>query len=175
VNISIKRVVRVIFAASMLIGFGARALAAEGLEGADVIVVSGTLSGQFLADALFHVGEFWMRVASNTEFHRWLSQGIDRKVVITLITDPTPLEDVKNVRILSGTLIHETAPNPTPLTTNVTGRLPEGNASVVHILFLRDEATGTIGAVTFETADLDTARKFEAYDGTRVNIVIKIG
>jgi hypothetical protein len=165
--------VRVIFLSSMLIGFGAgSALAADR---ADVIVVSGTLSGQFLADALFHVGEFWMRVASNTEFHRWLSHGIDHKVVITLITDPTPLEDVTNVRILSGTLVHETAPNPTPLTTSVVGRLPEGNASVVHILFLKDETTGTLGAVTFETADLDTARKFEAYDGTRVNIVIKIG
>ena len=91
------------------------------------------------------------------------------------VIDSTPTDDGKSVRILSGRLIHGTAPNPTPVTSNVVGNLPEGNSSVVHILFLKDDLTGTLGAVTFETADLDTARKFDAYDGARVNIVIKIG
>ena len=76
--------------------------------------------------------------------------------------------------ILSGTLMHETAPSPTPAITDVVGRLPAGNLSVVHVLFLEDELTKSIGAVTFETADADTVAKFDVYDDTPINIVIKI-
>src|ERR1017187_5717750 len=97
-----------VFIASIFAGLGATG--AWAAEGADVVVVSGTLDGQFLSHALFHVGEFWMKVQPDTIFNRWLSEGIDKKVVITLVADPAPLADVKNVRILSGTLVHETAP-----------------------------------------------------------------
>jgi len=156
----------------LIVGLGATAALAA--NGAEVIVASGKLDGQFLADSLFHVGQFWLKVASKTEFHRWLEQGLDKHVVITLTTDSAPSDDVRNVRILTGTLLHGTAPTPTAVTDNVVGNLPEGNSPVVHILFLKDDLTGTLGAVTFETADLDTAAKFKTYDGTRVNIVIKI-
>jgi hypothetical protein len=53
--------------------------------------------------------------------------------------------------------------------------LPAGNSPVVHVLFLRDELSGSLGAVTFETADLETATKFDPYDNTHINIVIAIG
>ena len=169
---SIKRLARCAVIVSMFIGLGAaRILAAEDAE---VIVASGTLDDQFLADALFHIGEFWMRVPPDTVFHRWLSQGIGRKVVIMLTTNPARFADAKNVRILSGTLMHTTAPNPDPVTSNVIGRLPSGNVPVVHVLFLKDELTGSLGAVTFETADLVTAAKFHAYDDAQINIVIEI-
>ena len=158
--------------ASIFIGLGAaRALAAEGTE---VVVVSGTLDGRFLARALFHVGEFWMRVPADTEFNRWLSQGVDRKVVIRLMSDPARFADVKNVRILTGILIHQIAPAPTPAFIDVIGRLPAGDLSFVHMLFLKDELTGTFGPVTFETADFATAAKFDAYDDTEISIVIEI-
>lgn len=159
--------------ASMFVGLGATGTLAA--DHADVIVASGKLHGQFLADALFNVGEeFWMRVPSDSEFNRWLSQGLKRPVVIRLTTDPARFADVKNMRILSGTLIHNTAPTPTPVTTDRVGRLPEGNMSFVHVLFLKDELTGSFGPITFETADRVTASKFEPYDGAHVNIVILI-
>lgn len=41
-------------------------------------------------------------------------------------------------------------------------------------LFLKDELTGSFGAVTFETADRVTASKFEPYDGAHINIVIQL-
>lgn len=156
----------------MFIGLGGiRTLAAEDAE---VIVASGTLGGRFLADALFHIGEFWMRVPPDTQFHRWLSQGINRKVVIMLTTDPARFGDATNVRILSGMLIRGTAPNPTPATIDVIGRLPAGNLPVVHILFLKDGLTGSLGPITFETADFETAMRFGAYDDTHISIVIEI-
>jgi hypothetical protein len=170
---SITWLARIAVIASMIIGLGATRTWATG--DTDVIVASGTLHGQFLADALFHIGEeFWMRVPSDTEFNRWLSQGLNRKAVILLTTDAARYGDVKNVRILSGTLIHNIAPTPTPVTTDRVGRLPEGDMSLVHVLFLKDELTGSFGAVTFETADRVTATKFEPYDGAHINIVIQI-
>lgn len=172
VNMSIKGLTQMAVIASVLIGLGAARTSAA--EDADVIVASGTLDGHFLSQALFHIGEFWMRVPPDTEFNRWLSQGIDRKVVIMLTANPARFSDVKNVRILSGILMHGTAPSPTPATTDVIGRLPEGNLAVVHVLFLKDELTGSFGPITFETADLGTATKFEAYNDTLTNIVIQI-
>ena len=56
--------------------------------------------------------------------------------------------------------MHQTAPNARP---------------VVHTLFLKDELTGSLGAVTFQTTDLATAAKFDSYDNDNdVSIVIQI-
>jgi len=170
---SLTWLARIAVIASMFIGLGATGTVAA--DHTDVIVASGKLHGRFLADALFHIGEeFWMRVPSDTEFNRWLSQGLKRQVVIVLTTDPARFADAKSTRILSGTLIHNTAPTPTPATTDRVGRLPGGNMSFVHVLFLKDELTGSFGAVTFETADRVTAAKFEPYDGAHINIVIQL-
>ena len=171
-TMSIKRVVRIAIIASMFMGLDATKILAA--EKANVIVASGKLDDRFLDDALFHIGEFWMRVAPNTEFRRWLAQGTHRTVVISLMTNPAQFVDARNVRILVGTLMNETASNPTPMTTDVVGRLPEGNSPLVHILFLRDELSGRLSAVTFETSDRDTAAKFAPYDGTNIGIVIAI-
>jgi hypothetical protein len=169
---STTRFARIALITSMFIGLGATSSLAA--KDGEVVVASGTLDGRFLADSLFHIGEFWMKVSPDTVFHRWLSEGLHKKVVILLTADPSRFADAKNVRILSGTLMHETAPPVTPATTNVVGRLPEGNSGATHILFLKDELTGTLGAVTFETTDLETAAKFHAYDDALVNIVIQI-
>ena len=169
---SMKQLARTTVAVLILLGLGGARIAAT--KDAEVIVAAGTLDDRFLADSLFHIGEFWMKVPGDTEFNRWLSQGINRKVVIRLMTNPARFADDKNVRILSGTLMHSTAPDPTPVMTDVVGRLPNGNTPVVHVLYLKDEVTGSLGPITFETADLVTARKFDAYDSTPISIVIEI-
>ena len=117
-----------------------------------------------------------MKVGDGTEFHRWLSQGLDHVVVIRLMADATPVGDEKNLRILTGTLVHEVAGRVTPNTTNVVGRLPEGDSGFVHMFFVRDEiaGTGALSPITFESADLATVAKFSAYEGAHVNIVIQI-
>jgi len=97
----VSRLGRIAVIASMCIGAGAARLHAA--PGADAIVASGTLDGRFLAGSLFHIAEFWMRVAKGTEFHRWLSQGLDHHVVIRLAPDTARSGDEKNVRVLSGT------------------------------------------------------------------------
>src|SRR5271167_4007749 len=97
VNMSNKWVVQIALAALMSIDQGAtRTLAAEGAE---VIVASGTLNSRFLARALFHIGEFWIRVPSDTEFNRWLSHGVARKAIVRLVTDPARFADAKGTRI----------------------------------------------------------------------------
>jgi hypothetical protein len=143
---------------------------------ADAVVASGRLDGRFLAASLFHIDEFWMQVARGTDFHRWLSQGLGRQVVIRLTADATRVDDEKRMRILTGMLVHETAPRPTSITANVVGRLPDGDSGFVHVFFVTDEiaGSGTLSAVTFETADLATVAKFAAYEGGRVNIIIEI-
>lgn len=170
---------RIALLASMFVGFiGTQPLAAQ--EGrppavpAEVVVASGTMDGRFLADALFHIGEFWMHVRPDTEFHRWMSQGLDRTVVIMVTNDTRRFADVRNVRILSGTLIRNMADAITPAVENVVGRLPEGDMAFVHELFLRDELSGILGPVTFETCDRVTASKFEAYVGKHIDMIIQI-
>jgi hypothetical protein len=140
----------------------------------ETIVASGKLDDEFLARALFHIGEFWIRVPPDTEFNRWLSQGIDHQIIIRIMSDPARYADAKNTRILSGTLMHSTAPNPTPATTDAVGRLPNGDLPVVHVLFLKDEVTGIFSAVNFETADFATVAKFDAFDDKPISIVIEI-
>jgi hypothetical protein len=170
----VKRLARMTAVASLVIGAGTARL--DAAASADAVVASGTLDGRFLAASLFHIDEFWMQVASGTDFHRWLSEGLGRPVVVRLAADTARFGDEKNVRILSGTLVHETAPKPTSITSDVVGRLPEGDSGLVHVFFVRDEiaGSGTLSAVTFETADLATVSKFAAYEGGRVNIVIEI-
>ena len=126
---------------------------------ADITVASGKLEHHFLTNDLFHIDKLWIEAASDSLFHRWLSQGINDTVAIILTTDPDQFGDRPNVRIMSGTLVHELAPSTTP---------------IVHVLFLRDEATGTVGSVVFETADPVLAQKFDAYDDQEVSIVIAI-
>jgi hypothetical protein len=169
---SVGSLARIALIGSMLAGLGAPGMLAA--QRADVIVASGTLDDRFLHQSLFHIGEFWIRVPSDTEYNRWLSQGIGHRIVILLTDDPTKFGDVANVRILSGTLIHNIAPAPTPMTEDVIGRLPEGDMGFVHILFLKDELSGIFSPITFETKDRVEATKFEAYNGKPINIVIQI-
>jgi len=138
----------------------------------DVTIAAGKLSRR--SSELFRIDELWIRVAEDTEFHRWLSQGIDEQVAIILTTNTARLADESGARILTGRLIHETAPAVTPNTVDQVGQLPSGNLPMVHIVFLRDELTGTLGAVTLQTADAVTASKFEGFDDARVSIVIRI-
>ena len=169
---SVGSLVRIGVIGSMCAAFGAPGTLRA--QQADVVVASGTLDDRFLHESLFHIGEFWIRVPSHTEYNRWLSQGIGHRIVILLTDDPAKFGDVQNVRILSGTLIHNIAPNPTPMTEDVIGRLPEGNMGFVHILFLKDELTGSFGPITFETSDQVEATKFEAYNGKPINIVLQL-
>lgn len=125
----------------------------------DLTLASGTLTHHVLTNDLFHVASLWMRVRPETEFHRWLSQGIDRQVTVILTTNADRFEDVENVRILRGPLICETAPDAT---------------RIVHIVFVRDELTGSPGPITFETGDSIVARAFDAYEDADVSIVIQI-
>ena len=76
--------------------------------------------------------------------------------------------------ILTGKLVHQTAPNLTPNTVDVVGELPPGDLPMVHIVYLRDEVFGTLGAVTLQTSDGATASRFERFDDASVSIVIAI-
>jgi len=125
----------------------------------DDIVASGSLAHHRLTNDLFHIGDLWMRVSPDTVFHRWLSQGIDHTVTILLTTNPTRFADAKKTRILTGTLMDDTAPNATP---------------VIHILFIEDERTHRASPITFETTDRLIASKFDDYDDAEVSIVIQL-
>ena len=185
---TIKSLARITLIASIGIGIGIGPTRIMASDVPDIILASGPLqegrnaerhdiggrAEEKLPEGLFHIGEFWMSVPPDSVFHHWLSTGAKRKAVISLTFNPGQFGDASNVRILSGTLIHETAPNPTPAGADVRGRLPDGNLLVTHILFLKDELTGSFGAVTFETSDFMTVRKIQDYDGTHVNIVIDI-
>jgi hypothetical protein len=125
----------------------------------DVVVVSGKLAHHFFTNDLFRIDTLWMQVAPDTLFHRWLSQGINGPASIVVTTAPEKFGDRPNVRILSGKLMHGTAP---------------GESPIVHIIYVVDDQTGTAGAVTFETDDLATAVKFDAFDDRAISIVIEI-
>jgi mono/diheme cytochrome c family protein len=125
----------------------------------EVTIVSGTLAHHRLTNDLFHIGDLWMHVQPNTEFSRWLSQGIDRPVAIILTPHADQFADVTGVRILTGTLIHDTQPTASP---------------IVHELFLKDLTTGAFSAVTFQTTDLGLVNKFERFDNAEVSVIIQI-
>jgi hypothetical protein len=124
-----------------------------------VAVVRGKLVHHRFTNALFHIDDLWMQVAAGTAFHRWLLQGVGRVAAIAVTADPDDLEDQPNVRILTGRLNHQTAPNLDP---------------VVHILFLRDDDTGSLGAVTFETEHRIIADAFDACGDVKIGVVIRI-
>ncbi len=44
----------------------------------------------------------------------------------------------------------------------------------MHMMFLQDEETGSVGAVTFQTDDQVIAQKFDAFEDRDVSIVIEI-
>ena len=125
----------------------------------EVMIVSGSLAHHALTDDMFRIGELWMQVISNTEFHRWLSQGIDRNVSIILTPRPDRFADAKGVRILTGTMIHNTAPNAAP---------------IVHEMFLKDVMTGAFSSVVFQTTDPAIAKTFDYFDNAEVSVVIQI-
>ena len=133
--------------------------AAQAPAGRDVTVAAGTLKHHFFTNDLFRINTLWMQVTPDTLFHRWLSQGINGRVVVMLTRSPETFGDRPNRRILTGRLMHETAPRTSP---------------IVHMMFLSDERTGATSAVTFETDDRALAEKFDAFDGTEISIVIEI-
>ena len=164
-------VARIAVVVSIVVGLGATGAVAASTA---VSVVSGTLKIEVLDDPIFHIDDLWMRVPSDTEFHRWLSEGLDQRVDVQVTTDPAGFADQPHMRILTGTLIHQTAPAPTAVTTDVMGKLPRGDSPMVHILFLQDPLSGSLGPITFQTTDRDMAAKFVPYDGRRIGIVIRI-
>jgi hypothetical protein len=124
------------------------------------VIASGTLEHHALTDDLFRIDDFWMRVTPDTEFHRWLSQGVDRHVSIRLTTTPGRYGDSREVRILTGTLIHNTA----------------FDAMIVtHVLYVQDPQTRVLSPITFETVDGSTARKWDGYDNGEISVVIRLG
>ena len=167
--IAVRRAIAIALAGVIAIGAGT-AVASAAKE-PEVVVASGKMDGRFRTDSLFHIDEFWMQVNSGTEFHRWLSRGLHKKVVVSLTTSADELNDEKDTRILTGTLIHQTAPREGP---GAGARLPHGDSGLAHILYLQDDLSGSLGAVTFETADRLTAQKFDVYDGKRVTVIIRI-
>ena len=166
------RLVRSVLLAVLFVGIGAAGGAAAQQQ--ETIVASGKLESRFLAGSLFHIDEFWIRVTAGTEFNRWLSQGLKHNAVVLLTGNPERFADQKDVRILTGLLHHETAPKPTPVTTDVVGRLPQGDSGLVHVLFVQDEQTGILSTVMLETADRFVVSQFEKFEGARVSIVIAI-
>ena len=144
-----------------LLAAGAAASGPSVAQTADVTVVSGKLERLRFASQLFHIDDLWMQVAADTEFNRWLSQGIDRQVVVTLTANPDTFadRDRNTARILRGTLMHGTSPNTSP---------------IVHTIFLQDELSGSLGAVTLQTDDPIIARKFDSFDDGEVGIIIQI-
>lgn len=133
--------------------------AAQPVKHRDVTVASGKLRHHFLTNDLFRIDTLWMQVSPDTLFHRWLSQGINDKASIVLTFTPEKFGDAPNLRILTGKLVHQTAPNTSP---------------IVHMVFLQDPQLGTTGPVTFETDDHALAAKFDAFDDQTVSIVMRV-
>lgn len=126
----------------------------------EVSVASGTLVHHELTDDLFHIDNLWMKVKPDTAFHRWMMQGVDRTASVILTTNPARFLDADNVRILPGRLMHNTT--------------PDADGPPMHVLFLRDELTGSLGAVTFQTGDPAIVKKVEPYCDTPVSVIIQI-
>lgn len=125
----------------------------------ELTMVSGTLKRHLLTNDRFHIDGLWMQVAPDTEFHRWLSQGIDRNVAILLVVNADRFADLKGVRILTGHLVHNIAPAGSP---------------IVHELFLKDPATGAVDVITFETTDAAIAKAFDFHDNAEVSLILQI-
>src|SRR5689334_11244738 len=128
-------------------------------EGRDVPVVCGRLTQDRSHDNLFRVGELWLHARRGSVMDRWLSQAANRRVVVTLTSHPDAYGDRANVKILTGTLQHNTAPR---------------GMTTIHIVFMRDEMTGTLGPITFETTAFNVASRFDRYTGKDVSIVVRV-
>jgi len=126
----------------------------------DVLVVHGSLAHHRLSNDLFRINGFWMRVEPDTVFHRWLLRGTGHPASIVLTTAPDRFADRANVRILTGRLVHQTAPSET---------------AVVHIFFQQDALTGSLGAVTFQTEDRALALTVDAWCDAEVSLIVEIG
>lgn len=124
--------------------------------GPDDLVVSGKLVHDRWSDDLFRVDRLWMRVPSGTVFHRWLSDA--GGVAVWLTVDPSRFGDTPTFRILSGTIQHGVAPR---------------ESSLVHMIFVSDEVSGSVGPIAFQTTDLALVLRFDACPGVPVRIVIE--
>jgi mono/diheme cytochrome c family protein len=125
----------------------------------EIQIASGPIEHHVLTGDVFRIEKIWMRVAPNTQYHRWLSSGTGSRSTLVLTSDPRRFGDRHNVRILTGRLICNTAPSEMP---------------IVHEFFLTDDATGAFSPVTFETEDGATAAKFEQWNNAVVSLVIEI-
>jgi hypothetical protein len=128
-------------------------------EARDVPVACGRLAQDRSHVNLFHVGELWLHAPTGSIMNRWLLQAADAQVAVTLTSRPDTYGDSPDVKILTGTLQHNTAPR---------------GLATIHIVFMRDEVTGTIGPVTFETTTFGVASRFDRYTGKNVSIVIRV-
>jgi hypothetical protein len=126
----------------------------------EVAVATGTLVHHELTDDLFHIDNLWMKVKPGTAFHRWMMQGVDRTAFVIVTTNPERFLDADNVRILPGRLMHNTT--------------PDEDGPPMHLLFLKDELTGSLGAVTFQTDDPAIVKKVEPFCDTRISVIIGI-
>ena len=77
-----------------------------------------------------------------------------------MTTEPERYGDAKDVRILTGTLIHNTAIDAMVVT---------------HILYIQDPETRALSPITFETVDSSAARKWDVFDSGEVGVVIQMG
>lgn len=128
-------------------------------EARDVPVACGRLAQDRSPDNLFHVGELWLHAPRGSVMDRWLSQAANGQVAVTLTSHPDVYGDQSNVKILTGTLQHNTAPY---------------GLATIHIVFMRDEVTGTLGPITFETTAFGVASQFDRYTGKDVSIVVRV-
>jgi hypothetical protein len=76
----------------------------------EVRIADGPLVHHRITANVFHMGALWMQVAPDTVFHKWLSGGAGKRATLALIADtPAPM-DSRNTRVLTGALVHCTAP-----------------------------------------------------------------
>jgi len=123
------------------------------------VVADGTLVHHIATNALFHIGDLWMRVNTGTLLHRWLESGSGNRAAIALTTEPGRYADLPNIRIFTGRLIHQIDPSESPL---------------VHVFLLQDDAMGAIGPIMFQTKDRMVMGLFDAWCEMTVSIVIEV-
>jgi len=128
-------------------------------EARDLPLACGRLVQDHRTDNLFHVGELWLHAPRGSVFHRWLLQAADGQVTVTLTSRPDAYGDDPNVKIVTGTLQHNTAP---------------AGTETIHIVFMRDDVTGVLGPVTLETTAFSVASRVDRFTGQPVSIVIRI-
>ena len=128
-------------------------------EARDLPLVCGRLVQHRRTDNLFRVGKLWLHAPRGSVFDRWLAQAAGAEVVVSLTSRPDSHGGEPNLKILTGTLQHNTAPS---------------ELDTIHVVYMRDQHTGTPGPVTFETTAFDLASRFDAYAGRTVSIIIRV-